>query len=298
MRGAAQAFSCWAALAAVVLLLQVGGSAGTQPAGLLSAIGAGSAITEADPQSGALTATLTEPVITLNDTGLEIPFDYSVSGGTPPYTWTLQKNGSSANLSGLAAPHDSGSFAIASASPGTYTYWLNVTDADSDTASASIQAQWFLYPTLDVSYAPTHPTAGNSIYFATGLVGGAPPDFEEWCFGNTVADYIDGYLYTCANTSYDNNTAWTPLFAGSYAVNLTFEDGANTVLYANLSVTVGPSTGGGSGSPPCVNCGGGAGEILGISVGYWYAFGAIALVAAAAVAIAIESAWKHGKERS
>jgi hypothetical protein len=59
---------------------------------------------------------------------------YSISGGVPPYNWTLTRNESSLNLTGgRGGVYYTGDFTYG----GTYTYYLNVTDASHNLSTAT-----------------------------------------------------------------------------------------------------------------------------------------------------------------
>lgn len=63
---------------------------------------------------------------------------FSFSGGTNPVTWTLEKNGSSANLTGAVPLLGIWAYQFAPAHPGNYTFYLNATDAVGAAASHSV----------------------------------------------------------------------------------------------------------------------------------------------------------------
>ncbi len=70
--------------------------------------------------AASLTATLTSVTVD-NTTNLTVSF----SGGVPPVSWTLEVNGSSANLSGVVG----GIYSFTPVAVGEYTFYLNATDS-------------------------------------------------------------------------------------------------------------------------------------------------------------------------
>jgi hypothetical protein len=69
--------------------------------------------------------------------GESTTISYRIVGGVPPYTWTLEEEGSSSNLSGVAGS-SSGHYTFIPTDAATYTFFLRVADADLQTSNVSV----------------------------------------------------------------------------------------------------------------------------------------------------------------
>ena len=87
-------------------------------------VGSTSDVTATVTVEPALMATLSASLMTTQVGGASV-LTLGFSGGVEPITWTLALNGSSANLSGVSGEM----YAFAPTAAGTYTFYLNATDA-------------------------------------------------------------------------------------------------------------------------------------------------------------------------
>ncbi|MGP8136137.1 MAG: hypothetical protein ACLQD8_08510, partial [Thermoplasmata archaeon] len=163
----------------------------------------------------ALNALLSPPTTT-TQVGGSIVFSVDVTGGVAPITWTLQANGSSANLSGDT---------FTPSAPGTYTVYLNATDALGITSqgTATVTVVPALVATLSPGTAETE--VGVSVIFSVGLTGGVGP--ITWTLISDGADV--------------QNSTFTPASPGTYTIFLNATDAVGSTSQATAIVTVEPA---------------------------------------------------------
>jgi len=154
-------------------------------------------------------------------------FNSSVSGGTSPYSYQWYLDG--AGVSGATSM----SWTFTPGSSGSYTVYLNVTDAVGDVEKSNI-APVTVNSALSVSISPTTAVmdVGQSQLFNSSVSGGTSPFSYQW------------YLNNAAVSGATNATwAFVPFASGSYTVYVVVTDGASTAASATSNtadVTVDP----------------------------------------------------------
>jgi large repetitive protein len=150
------------------------------------------------------------------------------SGGVAPIAWTLTINGSSTNLSGVSGD----TYSFTPAAPGTYTFYLNATDAVGSTsyATATVTTQPGLVATLTASPTPTQVGAPTTL--ALEFSGGVAP--VAWTLtmngSSTNLSGVSGDRYSFA-----------PRAAGTYTFYLNATDAVRSIANATATVTVEPA---------------------------------------------------------
>jgi len=156
-------------------------------------------------------------------TGQQITFVASASGGTIPYTfsWTFGDGSSGA---GSTVTHTY-------ASAGTYAVTLTATDSGSTqqtvTSQRSITVTSPPPPTLGASFtfSPSSPTVGEAVSFMGSASGGVSPYSYAWSFG-------DG------GTGSGNSVSHSFQSSGTYAVALTITDSSGQTATSSQTITV------------------------------------------------------------
>lgn len=142
--------------------------------------------------------------------------------GTPTITWTLTRNGSNANLSGVV----NGSYTFAPQYPGTYTFYLNATDSQGKRSNAAVLVD---VPSLNATLAAslTRAPVGDEVRLNFSISGGVRP--VAW----TLAE--NGSSANLSGVS-GNAYVFVPRAVGNYTfyLNATDADGATS----NASVTI------------------------------------------------------------
>ncbi len=131
----------------------------------------------------ALTVSISPIYVTL-DSGQDLTFTSSVSGGIPPYSyqWYGVSNGTATAISGETS--SSITFTAPSATT-TYKYYVYVVVTDSATTPTSVQSPTGAYttePALSVSISPTSATydSGQTMTLTSSVSGGIPPYSYQW----------------------------------------------------------------------------------------------------------------------
>ena len=149
------------------------------------------------------------------------------SGGVTAASWTLEMNGSTANLSGVSTDE----YAFTPSAAGTYTFYLNATAAGGEAfnATATVNVDPALQSTLTVN--ATTLQVGNVSNVTIGFSGGVPP--VQWTLeenGSTAnLSGVSGGRYTFA-----------PLHAGNYTLYLNATDRVGSTAENRTNVTVDP----------------------------------------------------------
>lgn len=233
-------------------------SGGTQPYSYSwtfgdGATGTGATVTHTYSSAGAFTVTLTvkdssspqqtltpqqsitvtspPPTLTTNfiysptspQTGQQITFTGSASGGTSPYVfnWSF---GDSSTGTGARVTH-------AYSSAGTFTVILTVKDSSSSQQTTTSQQSVTVTnpppPPLAASftYSPTNPEAGQAISFTSSASGGTSPYTYSWNFGDS-------------STGSGSSTTHTYQAGGSYSVALSVRDAGGQTTTATQTITV------------------------------------------------------------
>jgi hypothetical protein len=168
------------------------------------------------------------------DVGQSQLFTSSVLGGTSPYSYQWYLNGVS--VSGATSP----TWTFTAASAGSYTVYVNVTDATSAVAtSATVPVT--VNGQLSATILPGSATldVGQSKLFTSTVSGGTPTYSYQWCLNGSPVSGATGTTWT-----------FTPASAGSYTVYLNVTDSVNAVTTSNnapvtvngqLSITITPT---------------------------------------------------------
>jgi hypothetical protein len=179
-------------------------------------------VTVEPPLAVALSSNLTTiPVGKTSTLSLEF------SGGVAPISWTLAANGSTSNLSGASG----GLYVFAPVAAGTYTFYLNATDAVGSVASSTTQVLVTpgLLSTLSASPATTQ--VGVNSTLTIGFIGGVPPSFWTLEVNGSLANL------TAVGGQYN----FTPLGPGTYTFYLNASDLGGNWSNVTAVVTVEPA---------------------------------------------------------
>lgn len=146
--------------------------------------------------SALLTQTLTNNKHSTGiDAGQTVYVNFTIAHGITPYTWTLTKNGSASNLSGVTYAAGSGSYSTSALRPPasgatTYTFYLNTSDGYSlvDRNTTSV----YVVPTMVIALStnPATTQIGESERVHWTITGGDPPN--TW----TLTSSIHGTNYS------------------------------------------------------------------------------------------------------
>ncbi len=105
------------------------------------------------------------------DLGQVSDVNYGITGGASPYTWTLEVNGSSTNLSGASG----GTYAFTGLYVAVYTFYFNVTDSNLNTAGVTATVTVVSAFVATFNAAESTYVAGQTATFGYVLAGGVPP---------------------------------------------------------------------------------------------------------------------------
>jgi large repetitive protein len=193
------------------------------------AVGSTSKVSAAVTVKAALVATITA---SLSTTQVGEPSVQALvfAHGVAPYTWTLEKNGSTANLTGATINSAHGAnYSFSPAHAGTYTLYLNATDSVGSTsdATASVVVEPGLVATLSAS--PSKTQLGASSVLTLSLSGGVAPD--------TWSLHVNGSSSNLTGVSGGHYTL-TPTGAGTYVFYLNATDAVGSTSKVTASVTV------------------------------------------------------------
>ncbi len=183
-----------------------------------------------------VTATVTvEPalVATLSASPTSVPVGKTstvtlgFSGGVSPISWTLTENGSAANLSGAS----NGQYLFGPVAAGTYTFYLNATDAVGSVANATTEVSVTpgLLSTLSASLATTQMGVNSTL--TVGFVGGVPPSFWTLEVNGSVANL----------TAVGDQYTFVPPAPGTYTFYLNATDAGGNWSNVTTTVTVVPA---------------------------------------------------------
>ncbi|NIU81702.1 PKD domain-containing protein, partial [Candidatus Bathyarchaeota archaeon] len=165
------------------------------------------------------------PSSVVMDVGQSQLFTSSVYGGTWPYTYQWY-------LNDTAIPGaNSSTWLFTPSSPGSYTVYLNVTDAVAITAKSNVVPVTVnVLPSVSVTPTSVAMDIYQSKTFNATAVGGTSPYWYEW--------YLNGILVQ--NGTSDSWT-YTPTTVGSYTLYVNLTDSVGGTAQSNLvGVTVNP----------------------------------------------------------
>ncbi|MFP3293434.1 MAG: thermopsin family protease, partial [Nitrososphaeria archaeon] len=156
------------------------------------------------------------------DVGVPVALSASVSGGTPPYTYTWY-------VDGVQVYRGSSSYSYDPGTPGPHAVSVSVTDSAGYTVKSSIiNVTVNPDPTVSASANASATDVGLGIALSSSVEGGTPPYSYAW--------YVDGRL-ACASPS----CAFSPGSPGAYSAYVAVTDSAGyTVKSSIINVTVNP----------------------------------------------------------
>ena len=170
----------------------------------------------------ALTASITASPTTI-DLTQSTTVTLSITGGTSPYTWTFERNGSSSNMTSLGFKLGSNTFTPLNS--GTYTLYFNVTDKVGKTSDVKTTVTVNQLPTVSISPSSSSIDSGQSITFTNTTSGGTQP--YKWSY--TVSP--------SSGWSQSGNT-FTFTSTGTYTVTLKVTDSTGATATSSSTVTV------------------------------------------------------------
>ena len=153
-------------------------------------------------------------------TGQQVSFAASASGGTSPYSFSWNFGDGSSGV-GNSATH---SYQTA----GKYTVTLIATDASGQKATTTQTITITSPPpplSAGFSYSPSSPEAGRTVSFTSSVSGGTPSYSYSWIFG-------DG------STGSGSSPTHTYSSAGTFTVTLTVTDAVGLIAKSSQTITV------------------------------------------------------------
>ncbi len=150
------------------------------------------------------------------DTGIWANFSGSISGGTGPfnYSWTI--NGQSFSSSFVNYTFTSS---------GTFPVSLTVTDANGNTASASVNEVVNADPSVVIQASYTKVDQGINDTFAASITGGTSPFNYTWSLGGKIVNYSAEFHMNFSST-------------GTYTLNLTVVDSLGEQASSSITIEV------------------------------------------------------------
>ncbi|HYA10259.1 MAG TPA: putative Ig domain-containing protein, partial [Thermoplasmata archaeon] len=160
--------------------------------------------------------------------GGSVVLTVTIVGGAPPVTWTLTMNGSSMNLSGVA----DNAYTFTPPATGTYTFYLNATDASGTPSNTTIVVTVEPALTATLSAAPPETQVGETSVLSLGFTGGVPPvtwTLEEGGSPANLSGVVAGV--------YD----FTPTVPGAFTFYLNASDAVGSASLTTATVVVEPA---------------------------------------------------------
>ena len=169
---------------------------------------------------------LPEASITLSKTTIDVTqsttVTLSIVGGTSPYTWTFEFNGSGNQSGASLSP-----FTFTPKGVGTYTLYFNVTDNVGETSKATAKITVNTLPSITISPTSSTIDVSQGITFTNITNGGTSPYTWSYTVNATSGYSISGNTITFTT-------------AGSYEVTITVKDAAGETASASSTVKVNP----------------------------------------------------------
>jgi hypothetical protein len=161
----------------------------------------------------------------LTEAGISSTLTYALTGGVRPISWTLTENGSAANLTGATA----GSYAFPASHAGTYTFYLNATDAMGRTSKVTATVVVRAALAVSLTSSPVSTSVGGTSTLTYTLVGGVAP--VSWTLEkNGSAANLTGAV--------GGTFTFTPTHTGTYTFYLNATDAVGGSSRAVAAVVV------------------------------------------------------------
>ncbi|MGC8773330.1 MAG: PKD domain-containing protein, partial [Conexivisphaera sp.] len=162
--------------------------------------------------------------------GQQITVSTSITGGTPPYSYTVNF-GDGAQSSGSTS---STSFSVSHAysNPGTYTITVTVSDAVGSRSSTSVTVN--IYPLLAITSFSASPNPANvsqAVTFQASVSGGGAPYTYTITFG-------DGGSYSTTTSSTSISTSHAYSNPGTYTATLVVTDSLGQRASQSITMSV------------------------------------------------------------
>ena len=153
----------------------------------------------------------------------------SITGGMPPYTWTLERNGSASNVT-QATLSPSG-FMFTPSVAGIYTLYFNVTDTAGKTSDSKITITVNPLPSASITASPTTMNLTQSATITLSITNGTSP--YTWMFEENGST---GNM-TSLGFKLGQNT-FTPSVSGTYTLYFNVTDTAGKTSDSKTTITV------------------------------------------------------------
>ena len=150
------------------------------------------------------------------DVGIWANFSASISGGTGPFSYSWTINGES-----FTTAHVNYTFTAS----GTFPISLTVTDANGNTASASVNEVVNPDPTVAAEVQYSKVDQGINDTFYADVSGGTSPFNYTWSIGNTILNYSQEFHLNFSAI-------------GTYDINLTVSDSLSERSSSSVSIKV------------------------------------------------------------
>ncbi len=168
-------------------------------------------------------------------------FDFFLSGGAAPYTWSVASGSLPPGLA-LTSPYaTSGDYnSQLSGTPttaGTYTFTMRVSDYDGQQATQ--QFSLTVAPPLQIT--PTTLPAGTvGVPYSRDLPaqGGTPP--YTWSVVNTINELPPGLTLDTTAPDFNNVLTGTPTKAGTFSFPMQVQDSQDNTVSGTLTITINP----------------------------------------------------------
>ncbi len=162
--------------------------------------------------------------------GLVYSASFSVSGGTPPYTWST-----SGNTDGLSIDPKAGVLSGTPQTAGTFNFSATVTDSAHATASQNVSLT-VTAPSLIVTTGAPLPSGTVGVpydqKFSIVVSGGTPP--YTWSLTSAA---VPGLTFNASTVELSG----TPSTPGTFTLNLQVTDSVGNAASRNFSLTVAPA---------------------------------------------------------